>query len=128
MSNAVIVVVLLVVAAAVAGVIVWRIRGERDKGAGRIHFLTGPRQGEIVEIPCPGVVRIGRGEQNHIVLDLEGVSRDHAEIRTAPGRPAAIWDMQAVNGTMINGEKVSTSQLKSGDIIKIDTVEMRYET
>lgn len=125
MSNIVFVAVLAVVAVAAAAVVVWRMRGKRESGAGRIHFLTGPQQGQTFPIP-PGRLRIGALPDNDIVLNGDGVSRYHAEIRTRGSR-AQIWDLQATNGTLVNGTKVSTSELSSGDVIQIDTFEMRYE-
>jgi pSer/pThr/pTyr-binding forkhead associated (FHA) protein len=124
-NNVVIVAVLVVVAIAVAAVVVWRMRGERKSGAGKLHFLTGPQQGQNYPI-TPGRVRIGALPDNDIVLAGDGVSRYHAEIRTR-GPRAQIWDLQATNGTLVNGTTVSTSELNSGDVIQIDTIEMRYE-
>jgi pSer/pThr/pTyr-binding forkhead associated (FHA) protein len=124
-DNVVIVAVLVVVALGVAGVVVWRMRGERSSGAGKVHFLSGPQKGQTVQI-SPGSTRIGAMPDNDIVLPGDGVSRYHAEIRTRGAR-AHIWDLQATNGTLVNGTTVSTSVLNSGDVIKIDTIEMRYE-
>jgi diguanylate cyclase (GGDEF)-like protein len=76
---------------------------------------------------------IGRGEDNHIVVDLDNVSRRHARILRRQGR-MFVEDLKSTNGTYLNDQEVTP--LRSGDRIQVggsifkfltgDNVEMQY--
>lgn len=67
-------------------------------------------------------VRIGRGAENHVVLDSDSVSRRHARIEVLGG-DYRIVDMRSTNGTYVNDELIEETQLRRGDQIKIgDTI------
>ena len=63
--------------------------------------------------------RVGRGADNHIVLDGDSVSRRHAHFE----QRAAAWlvvDLGSTNGTYCNDEQISREVvLKNGDRVKI---------
>jgi len=63
------------------------------------------------------VIRIGRVEDNHVVLFSSVVSRHHAEIR----RQSRYWEIVGLgaNGTFINGEKITQAKITNGTIIRI---------
>ena len=66
------------------------------------------------------VCRIGRAVRNTIVLDSSQVSRDHALVDSPDGRDCVFTDLGSVNGTYINGARVTGQQaLKDGDVISI---------
>jgi len=63
-------------------------------------------------------VAIGRDPSNDIVV-LEGpVSKRHARLTFSPDG-ITIWDVGSKNGTFVNGEKVTSRKLSSGDVISI---------
>jgi diguanylate cyclase (GGDEF)-like protein len=79
---------------------------------------------------------IGRGEDNHIVVDLDSVSRKHARILRRQGQ-VFMEDLRSTNGTYLNDQEVKQeTPLRSGDLIRVggsifkfltgDNVELQY--
>lgn len=69
-----------------------------------------------------GIVRIGRGTENDVVLHSDSVSRRHARIESRAGS-YHLADAHSTNGTYVNDELVHEHQLRRGDQIKIgDTI------
>ncbi len=73
--------------------------------------------GKKYEFP-PGKVRLGRGDDCEIKLDHAMVSRVHAEINFIPP-VISIKDLNSTNGTYLNGNRISTADLKFGDKLTI---------
>jgi ABC-type multidrug transport system ATPase subunit/ABC-type multidrug transport system permease subunit len=79
-------------------------------------------------LPLPdGGVGIGRVAENDIVLEDDGISRRHAEIR----RGDAGWtiaDLGSKNGTRVNGERIHEGPraLRTGDAIGIGRHTLRF--
>lgn len=72
-------------------------------------------------------VEIGRATQNDIVLNDDKVSRTHALIEC--GHEGCILiDLESVNGTKVNGNRIEKASLKPGDEITIGNNKLRYET
>lgn len=70
---------------------------------------------------------VGRVEDNTFQIPETSVSSHHAEILLR-GSEVVIKDLNSTNGTFINGEKVSESVLKPGQILRLGMIEMRLET
>jgi pSer/pThr/pTyr-binding forkhead associated (FHA) protein len=70
---------------------------------------------------------IGRVEDNTFQIAEPSVSSHHCEVLLR-GNDVIIKDLNSTNGTYINGEKVSESPLKPGQILRLGQVEMRLET
>jgi pSer/pThr/pTyr-binding forkhead associated (FHA) protein len=70
---------------------------------------------------------IGRVEDNSFPIAEPSVSSHHCEILLR-GNDVIVKDLGSTNGTFINGEKVSESPLKPGQILRLGQVEMRLET
>jgi len=69
---------------------------------------------------------IGRGPDNHIVCDMDNVSRNHCKIFAGAGG-SWIEDMGSTNGTFVNdGELGSRRKLMNGDFIKVGGVIFKY--
>jgi diguanylate cyclase (GGDEF)-like protein len=69
-----------------------------------------------------GPVRIGRGDENDVVLRSDSVSRRHAQIETRAGKHHLV-DADSTNGTYVNDELVQDRRLSRGDQIKVgDTI------
>lgn len=64
------------------------------------------------------ITRIGRNQDNDVVIDNVGVSGNHAEIIKNDDK-YTIYDLNSTNGVYVNGEKVSDKELKFGDEIGI---------
>ncbi|MER6399921.1 FHA domain-containing protein [Kitasatospora sp. NPDC001603] len=71
-------------------------------------------------IRLPGrTVRIGRADDNDLVLDDLVVSRHHAELRTLPDGGHEIVDLASHNGTYLNGRPVVRAPVGPADIVGI---------
>lgn len=71
-----------------------------------------------------GISLIGRKNAN-LILNDETVSRQHARIYFENGN-YIIEDMGSTNGTFLNGNKISRSELKINDKIRIGSVELTF--
>ena len=65
-----------------------------------------------------GSITIGRGPDNSIPIDNLAVSNHHAEIRSEEGH-LVIQDLDSLNGTFVNNQRVKRSALKHGDVVLI---------
>jgi len=72
-----------------------------------------------------GVMRIGRGVDNDIVIDDELISKSHATIEKEKVSDDSglyrytIRDLNSTNGTHVNDEKIAVASLWNGDIIRL---------
>lgn len=66
----------------------------------------------------PGVLDIGRANENHIQLDDPAVSHHHARIVTY-FHESLVIDLDSRNGIYLNGERVFKHTLKAGDELRI---------
>lgn len=83
------------------------------------------QQGKRVELTS-GVVRIGRDEDNELVLLDEGVSRRHARVERS-GDSWLVMDVGSRNGSLLNGQPLSgVKRLKNGDMLKLGSVIVKY--
>jgi diguanylate cyclase (GGDEF)-like protein len=71
-------------------------------------------------------IRIGRGTENHIVLDGDSVSRRHAHLE----QRGPVWfgvDDGSTNGTYVNDEQIVREQLlANGDRVKVGPTIFKY--
>ena len=89
--------------------------------------VTGEPAGQLIEL-ISDVTVLGRSPDCQIVLDPNGVSRRHAEIRKV-GQAFFLADLQSRNKTLVNNNEVKSGAdhpLKSGDRINICDVEFIY--
>src|SRR5579864_6796469 len=82
---------------------------------GRTHDLIGDK------------TTIGRVEDNTFQIAEPSVSSHHCEVLLR-GNDVVIKDLNSTNGTFINGEKISESAIKPGQILRLGQIEMRLET
>ncbi|MGC0335701.1 FHA domain-containing protein [Streptomyces sp. SLBN-8D4] len=82
--------------------------------------LTGTFRRPTAVRPLPTrTVRIGRADDNDLVIDDLVVSRHHAELRALPDGSYDIADLGSHNGTYLNGRPVTSGPLGPGDIVGI---------
>src|SRR5581483_6857209 len=89
--------------------------------------VTGDAAGQIIELTNDLTV-IGRSPECQIVLDPNGVSRRHAEIRRE-GDAYFLADLRSRNLTKVNNLRVDPERphrLRPGDKINICDVELAY--
>ncbi len=88
-------------------------------------MTAGPRVGQLFPLVRHGATRFGRSAENEISIDSEKWSRYHALIEElATGYQ--ISDLNSFNGTLVNGERVTSTMLSSGDRIEIGDVVFKF--
>jgi len=87
-------------------------------------YPTGPDMGR--KYPLEGdVCLIGRGSDCDIVVDLDSVSRRHAQIERRQST-IIITDLGSTNGTYVNEKQVQERALSDGDQVKIGNAIFKY--
>lgn len=87
----------------------------------KVRFKDG--RAEPVALVAPGKT-IGKGEINDIVIDENGVSGFHADLRV-DGSNVIIADVDTKTGTQLNGELLTgPTNVRAGDVIMIQGVEL----
>ena len=73
----------------------------------------------------PGGVRtLGRATGADFSVDGALVSRVHCRLIALPGGGLEVRDLYSTNGTFVNGKRVQTAELESGDHLQIGRVEL----
>ena len=82
-----------------------------------LHLIHG---GQTRPISTAGLssITVGRSDECTICLDIAKISRVHAEIRI-DGTEFRLIDKRSSNGTFLNGDRIETARLRSGDRIEI---------
>lgn len=70
---------------------------------------------------------IGRVDDNTFPIAEASVSSHHCEI-LRKGPDVVVHDLNSTNGSFINGERITESVLKPGQILRLGQIEMRLET
>jgi diguanylate cyclase (GGDEF)-like protein len=83
-------------------------------------ILSGTTAGRM--LPVGKTTVIGRHGSCDVVIELEGVSRRHAQIELLPDGSAEVADLGSKNGTFVNGEPVTRCTLRDGDRIQVGPV------
>ncbi len=92
----------------------------------KLVVLTAGMTGRTHELKVDKTT-IGRVEDNTFSIAEPSVSSHHCEI-LLKGKDVLVKDLNSTNGTFINGEKVTESVIKPGQILRLGQVEMRLET
>ena len=73
----------------------------------------------------PGGVRtIGRATGADFIVDAALVSRVHCRVTALPDGGLEVRDLDSTNGTFVNGHRIETARLASGDRIQVGRVEL----
>jgi hypothetical protein len=70
---------------------------------------------------------IGRLEDNAFAIPEPSVSSHHCEVLLR-GADMVVHDLDSTNGTFVNGEQVTETVLKPGQILRLGQLEMRFES
>lgn len=76
----------------------------------------GPDRGKVFFLDQDRTV-VGRGKVEFILKDPD-VSRMHAMVEVKDGTSILVRDMDSTNGTFVNGKKITSSDLKVGDVVQ----------
>jgi pSer/pThr/pTyr-binding forkhead associated (FHA) protein/tetratricopeptide (TPR) repeat protein len=90
----------------------------------RLLAINSSLAGEVYQLTRPEMV-LGRIDENDVVLDHRSVSRNHAKV-IIEDDIARILDLQSANGIFLNGSEVEQAVLRSGDVIELGRVQIRY--
>ncbi len=101
-----------------------RSTGERVRA---VQVLIGTVAGRELRYPLfKDCLTIGRTRQNDIQLNAANVSRRHAVVVT-DGDATRLIDWGSKNGVFVNAQRITEHFLKTGDVITIGIVKLRYE-
>src|SRR5215510_11345392 len=78
----------------------------------------------IFRIVPGGVRTLGRATGADFSVDGALVSRVHCRLIALPGGGLEVRDLDSTNGTFVNGTRVQSAELASGDKIQIGRVEL----
>ena len=81
-------------------------------------WLTGQR------FSIPAYAILGRDANCDITIPGKHLSRNHAELAIKDNK-LLIRDLKSANGTFVNEQKITETQLKPGDIIRFDVLTFR---
>ncbi|CKM21307.1 ABC transporter ATP-binding protein [Mycobacterium tuberculosis] len=100
-------------------------RGGTEAGNLATSMMKILRPGRLTgELP-PGAVRIGRANDNDIVIPEVLASRHHATLVPTPGG-TEIRDNRSINGTFVNGARVDAALLHDGDVVTIGNIDLVF--
>ena len=91
----------------------------------RLVVTLGGAEGESYSLR-DGVTSVGRDTDNDIQMMTDRVSRHHARF-TNLSAVCRLADLNSTNGTLINGRKITSYDLKNGDEVTIGELVMRFE-
>lgn len=93
---------------------------------GQLIVIAGPDQGRVFPLQDGQTIIIGRGQNTETRLKDPAVSRTHCEVSGDNGK-VLLKDAGSTAGTQVNGKKVSTIELKPGDVIAVGATQIRYQ-
>ncbi|MGZ4562187.1 MAG: FHA domain-containing protein [Mycobacterium sp.] len=82
------------------------------------------RPGRAVE-STRGAIKIGRANDNDIVIPEVLASRHHATLIPTP-HGTEIYDNRSINGTFVNGARVDSALLHDGDVVTIGNIDLVF--
>lgn len=86
-----------------------------------LTVLNGAETGRTFKLRQGARATLGRSSASDFQLVAEGVSRSHCLVENK-GERALLTDLESLNGTYVNNQKVVSTHLKSGDRIQVGTV------
>lgn len=83
-----------------------------------LSIISGRAVGRSHRIPAGGKAVLGRQEDCDFQVVEQGISRRHCQIDNKGSR-VQVTDLGSSNGTFVNGRKVETCVLNSGDLLQL---------
>jgi predicted component of type VI protein secretion system len=80
------------------------------------HAVEGPFKGQVFKIPSKPKLIVGRYEIHDLIISDPSMSRKHFALEKRPDGMYLV-DLGSLNGTQLNGTRVSTAKLTQGDRI-----------
>jgi len=92
-----------------------------------LPFLILDKGGDEITFELDGEkITIGRGADNQIAIDDSKSSRTHCQVQLTD-RGYLVEDLQSKNGTLLNGEPVTSDLLRPGDRISIGKTHFTFQ-
>ena len=98
--------------------------GRTAEAGSRTSMMKILRPGRAGDVP-PGAIKIGRADDNDIVIPEVLASRHHATLIPSPGG-TEIRDNRSINGTFVNGTRVESAILRDGDVVTIGNIDLVF--
>lgn len=67
---------------------------------------------------------LGRATRADFIVDQPLVSRVHCRFSAGAAGVLEVEDLESTNGTFVNGKRVKSSRLESGDCVRVGRVEL----
>ena len=99
-----------------------RIGGDTNIATSMMKIL---RSGRSAGDVAAGAIRIGRADDNDIVIAEVLASRHHATLVPTP-EGTEIRDNRSINGTFVNGSRVEAAVLHDGDVVTIGNIDLVF--
>jgi len=80
----------------------------------------------LYELKDGSTIHIGRAASNDITLPHSSISRSHALLE-GQRETWFVRDQHSANGVLLNGVRIEHAELKSGDIIGLGDIKLRFE-
>ena len=90
----------------------------------QLIVLEGAGKGKKIDLSKP-IIRIGKKEDNDLIVEEKTVSRNHLEIIQTEDS-YLLKDLDSTNGTFINDIRVKEAYLTPGDIIRIGSIRIEF--
>jgi hypothetical protein len=95
-------------------------------GDGPVAVLT-LSDGSVRALELDAAFVIGRNDDCTLTIADANVSRIHAEIK-ADDQGFVVTDNNSTNGTLVNGNPITTARLRNDDVITIGPIQARFNT
>jgi ABC transport system ATP-binding/permease protein len=99
-----------------------RVGDSTSRATSMIKIL---RPGRTAVESMPGAIKIGRANDNDIVIPEVLASRHHATLIPTP-QGTEIHDNRSINGTFVNGARVDSAMLHDGDVVTIGNIDLVF--
>jgi pSer/pThr/pTyr-binding forkhead associated (FHA) protein/Tfp pilus assembly protein PilF len=84
----------------------------------RLVIIEGKEKGKVIQLRS-GTVVIGRSKGDVLIQDPR-ISRSHVALHFDPkSEKLSCTDLKSLNGTMVNGETIESSELRDGDKLQL---------
>jgi pSer/pThr/pTyr-binding forkhead associated (FHA) protein len=99
------------------------MNGEEGKNP-KLVVLTGKKRGEELQLTTDGAT-IGRTKDADLVVKDKSISRRHAQFRREGGG-WVVRDLESKNGVRVNNREISEQGLRTGDVVMLGGVKMKF--
>ena len=89
-----------------------------------LKTVTGEEPEKTFRILPGGIRTLGRATGADFIVDAAMISRVHCRLTALPDGALEVRDLESTNGTFINGQRIETARLTSGDKLQVGRMEL----